>query len=401
MTEMAPYRILMLLENCPYPQDDRVRREARSLAAAGYSVTVICPSMQGQPRREVIDGVSVIRYPPPPDAQGALGYLWEWGYSLLASLFLSLGVALGDGFDVIHTHHPPDVYALIGGFYKLFGKKYVLDHHDLAPELYHARFGGPGNPWVYRALRWWESLACRLANFVIATNQSYKKVDVERNHVPASRIAVVRNGPDLNEFTPGDAALDLPGDGRFILAYVGVMGFQDGVDYFLRALQHLVDDLDRKNVYCLMMGSGDALSSLQEQVKTLHLEPYVRFTGFIDGPQIIASNLSAAHICIAPEPSNPYNDRSTAAKVMEYMAIGKPVVAFDLPEHRHSAGEAALYARPNDEMDYARKIMQLMDDPALRQRMGQAGIRRIREELSWQQQEKALLAAYQALREQP
>jgi glycosyltransferase involved in cell wall biosynthesis len=179
------------------------------------------------------------------------------------------------------------------------------------------------------------------------------------------------------------------------------MGFQDGVDYFLRALHHLVFDLDRKDVYCLMMGSGDALPSLQEQVKTLQLEPYVHFTGFIDGPQIIASNLSAADICIAPEPSNPYNDRSTAAKVMEYMAIGKPVVAFDLPEHRHSAGEAALYALPNDEMDYARKIIQLMDDPALRQRMGQAGIQRIREELSWQQQEKALLAAYQALRAQP
>jgi glycosyltransferase involved in cell wall biosynthesis len=191
-------RILMLLENLPFPQDLRVRREAYALTSAGYQVTVICPLAKGQPSREIVNGVAVYRYPAPPPAHGLLSYLWEYGYSMVASFWLSFFAFFREGFDVVHAHNPPDTFVLIGMFYKLFGKRFVYDHHDLSPEMYLARFHGGGKPLVYRALVLFEKLSCKFADHVIVTNESYKKVAIERGHAPEQRITIVRNGIELS-----------------------------------------------------------------------------------------------------------------------------------------------------------------------------------------------------------
>ena len=384
----------MLLENCGYPRDDRVRREARALAAAAYHVTVICPASQGQPWREMLDGVNVYRFPAPPGSFGFLVYLWEYSYSMVVIFAISLSVFFREGFDVVHAHHPPDTFAFIGAFYKLLGKVYVLDHHDLAPELYYARFGGKGNRIVYHVLVALEKLACRLADHVIATNQSYMAVEMQRGHVPQQRISIVRNGPDLNELYCPNQDSNLFKECKIILGYVGVMGTQDGVDYLLRALNRLRTDLGRKDFMCMLVGSGDALPGLKALSHELGLCDSVHFTGWVDSQLEVARYLSSSDICIAPEPSDPYNDRSTAAKVLEYMAMGKPIVCFDLPEHRFSAQEAAIYARPNNEMDMAYKISILMDNPDLRKEMGDSGKKRILKEFGWQCQAEALLQVY-------
>jgi len=386
----------MLLENCPYPRDGRVRKEARALVTAGYRVSVICPLSAGQHWREVLDGVHVYRFPAPPAGNGFLGYLWEYGYSIVATFFLSLLVLLREGFDVVHTHNPPDTYAFIAAFYKLFGKRFVYDHHDLAPELYYARFGDSANRFVYRVLVLLEKLSCRLADRVVATNQSYKTVEMQRGHVPEERITIVRNGPDLNCLQPGESDPDLRQKGKAIIGYVGVMGFQDGVDYLLRALQHLVCDLGRTDFFCILVGTGTALPSLKSLAEQLDLAEHVLFAGWAEHAEV-ARYISVADICVAPEPSNPYNDRSTAIKMMEYMALGKPVVAFDLPEHRVTAQDAAVYAHPNDELDFAEQIAALMDDPGRRKKMGQMGRERIDGEFAWPYQERHLLEAYDAL----
>jgi glycosyltransferase involved in cell wall biosynthesis len=315
---------------------------------------------------------------------------------MVAIFLLSLVVLVREGFDVVHAHSPPDSIVFVAACYKLLGRRFVYDHHDLSPELYHARFRGSGNRHVYRVLVWLEKLSCRLADHVIATNESYKTVEMQRGHVPEERITIVRNGPDLNSVRPVDLSPAFRRKGKTILSYTGVMGTQDGVDYLLRALQHLVQELGKTDVFCFLVGNGTAVPRLKPLSEQLGLSDYVLFTGWVSKAQV-ARYISAADICVAPEPSDPYNDRSTAIKVMEYMSFGKPVVAFDLPEHRVTAQDAAVYARANDELDFARQIAVLMDDPARCQSIGQMGRKRVEEVLAWPHQEKYLLAAYRVL----
>lgn len=387
----------MLLENNPYTQDIRVRGEARALAAAGYRVSVVAPAALGEPKREVIHGVRLFRYPPPPEGNGLWGYAVEYGYSLLAMWWISFGLLLREGFDVVHVHCPPDAFVLLGAFYKLLGKRFVYDHHDLGPEVYEARFAGRANPWVRAVLLRLERWSLRLADHVIATNQSYKAVEMQRGGVPEARITVVRNGPDLDRVRRVPPDPGLRRKAGTVLGYVGIMSHQDGLDYLLRALRHLVDDLGRDDFHCVVVGRGSALPRLRQLAADLGLDRHVWFTGRVSDADLMRY-LSTADICVVPDPSNPFNDRSTMIKVMEYMALGKPIVAFDLPEHRFSAQEAALYARPNDELDFARQIARLMDDPARREAMGATGRHRVETELAWRHSIPKLLDAYRGMR---
>jgi glycosyltransferase involved in cell wall biosynthesis len=394
MNERANNRILMFLENLPFPQDFRVRREANALTAAGYRVTVICPAGKGQRFRETVNGVRVLRYPSPPVANGFLGYALEYGYAMVASFLLSVLVFFGEGFDAVHAHNPPDTFVFIARIYKLFGKRFVYDHHDLSPEMYQARFSGGGNSFVYRALLWLEKLTCRYADHVIVTNESYKKIAIERDQVPDSRISIVRNGIDLDQLGRAvEPHRGLRQMGKTIIGYVGVMGFQDGVDYLLRALDHLVRDCGRTDFHCVIIGGGDAWMDLRAQARRLNLNDYVQFTGYVFGEEL-RSYLSAADICVDPTPSSSYSDRSTMIKIMEYMSLGKVVVAFDLPEHRFTAQDAAVYVTRNDTQAFAKAIAKLMDDAPRRVALGAVGSARIKTRLAWDYSVPHLLHAY-------
>ena len=396
----ANNRILMLLENQTYPRDFRVRREATALTAAGYRVSVICPAGPGQPSRETLNGVRLYRYWQPPAGNGFLGYLWEYGYAMSATFLLSLLAFFREGFDVVHAHNPPDTFVFIAAFYKLLGKRFVFDHHDLSPEMYQARFPGGGSLFVHDTLVLLEKLTCGLADRIIATNESYKKIEMERDHVPETRITVVRNGIELHNLRPGEPDHTLQPKGKTIIGYIGVMGFQDGVDYLLRALGHLVRDLGRTDFFCILVGGGDAFPNLKSLTEQLDISEYVLFTGMVNHSEV-ARYLGAADLCVAPEPSAPYNDRSTAVKLMEYMALAKPIVAFDLTEHRFTAQGAAAYVKPNDELEFARAIAELMDDPGRRETMGLLGRRRVETELAWQYSIPKLLEVYRAVLPRP
>jgi len=393
----ASRRVLMLVENNPYPQDARVRREARTLAEAGYQVTVISPARPGQPWRETIDGVRAYRYPSLPEASSVVGYLFEYGYSAVAMFVLSLLVYLREGFDVIHAANPPDTLVFIAAAYKLLGKRFVYDHHDLVPELYYARLAGRGNRLTHFGLLVLEKLSLRYADHVIATNESYRAMEMERGGVRPERITIVRNGPELNSRQVIEPDPALRQKGKTIISYVGVMGIQDGVDYLLRALHHLVYDLGRRDVFCVLIGGlGSAQPSLRRLATQLGLDDYVWFTGWVSDADLLRY-IASADICVDPDPSNPFNDRSTMTKMLEYMAQGKPIVAFDLPEHRFTAQAAAMYARPSDELEFARAVAQLMDDPARRQAMGVFGRRRVETELAWHYSARNLVEAYRRL----
>jgi len=388
-------RILMLLGNNTYPQDSRVRHEARSLTDAGFKVRIICPKKKGQAWRTQEEQVHIFRYPAPPDAKGFAGYIWEYGYSLLATLFLSLYVFAGKGFDIIHAHNPPDLFALIGGLYKLLGKKFVFDQHDISPELYCARFDRNIKKTVYKVLIFFEKLSYRLADQVIATNGSYKIIQMQRGKVPENRITIVRNGPDLEEMKITSNPL-IKNNGYTTILYVGDMGFHDGIEHLLQAVQHLKNDMGRTDFECILVGAGDAWDSLKTLAESLQITKHLTFTGWVPHDEV-SQYLQAADICVSPEPANSYNSRSTVIKIMEYMAWAKPVVAFDLPEHRITAGDASLYATPNDELDFARHIAALMDSRELCEQLGTIGRERIKTRLAWKYQQKYLLKVYMNL----
>jgi len=395
---MNSYHILMLLENNPYPQDTRVRLEARALADAGYRVAIICPVEKPQPWQESLNGVDVYRYPAPPEFDGFFGYMLEYGYSLVTIFFLTWYVYFRRGFEIIHSHNPPDIFVFVALVFKLLGKRYVFDHHDLSPEVYQARQEGDGYAIVHKALIAVEKLSCRVATHVIATNESYKQLDVERSGISPEKVTIVRNAPDFSRLTVLEPDPELTKSGKTLIGYVGVMGYQDGLDYLLRALHHLAVDLKRPDFICYFLGSGAELENLKQLAVELGIGENVVFPGWLNGAEL-SRYLSSMDICVDPDPSNPFNDRSTMIKMMEYMAFGKPIVAFDLPEHRFTAHDAALYVADNNELEFAKAIERLMVNPALCAEMKQLGRARIADELNWECSAANLIGVYRKLLE--
>lgn len=409
-------RILMLNENS-FPGDQRVANEAFTLAEAGYRVSVIALRKRKAKSLEDINGVRVYRIPQMkffknnkrrPTSMigrifrrltGVAGYLIEYFYFTAAAFYLSLFVWMREGFDVIHAHNPPDTLFIVGAFFKIFGKKFVFDHHDVSPELYQSRFGKQKKDLVYRGLMLVEKLCYLTANVVIATNESYKKIAVRRGRKNPDSVFVVRNGPNLDRVRPVPPDEELRKMNKTILGYVGALNPQDGVDYLVRALGTLVHDLGRKDVYCVVVGYGDSLEGLKKLACQLEIEDHIHFTGYCSDADLVRY-LSSADICVDPDPSSPLNDVSTWIKIMEYMALGKPIVSFDLPESIVSAQDAALFVPANDEKAFAEAIERLMDDPELRGRMGAFGYERIQKELAWVHVSRNLVAAYASLFEQ-
>jgi glycosyltransferase involved in cell wall biosynthesis len=322
-----------------------------------------------------------------------VGYVAEYIYFTSACLVLSWYIALREGFDVAHAHNPPDTLFLVGAIHKVFGRKFVFDHHDLSAELYLSRYRKTTDGAVTRVLKLLEKLSVRLADVVIETNESYRAIDIERNGIDPDKVFIVRNGPDLRRVRLVEPNQRLRSTGHTILVYVGAMNPQDGVDYLLRALSHLLHDLRRTDFYCVLIGDGDSRAALESQAITLKVADRVLFTGFIPDEDLLRY-LSSADICLDPNPSSPLNDVSTWIKVMEYMALGRPVISFDLKETRTSASDAALYVTPNDETAFAEAIAQLMDDPARRRKMGEFGTRRVQSHLGWHITSQNLVKAY-------
>ena len=388
-------RVLILVENLPSPFDRRVWQEACALRDAGYLVSIICPTGRGCERKsEAIDGIWIYRYQLPVEASGAAGYAVEYAAALACTFALTLRVLLKHGFDVVHACNPPDLFFLIGGFFKLLGKKYLFDHHDLNPELYEAKFGR--RDFFYRLMLKLEYWTFRAADVSIATNESYRRIAIERGRMSPERVFVVRSGPSLERLRilPPDARLKR--GRRYLVGYVGTMGKQEGIDHLLRAARHIVFDIGRTDVHFGLVGGGTSLEKMRALASELDVADYVTFTGRVPDAEMLAM-LNTADVCVNPDAANELNDKSTMNKIMEYMALGKPIVQFDLAEGRYSAQRASLYARKNDPRDLAAKIVELLDDPARRTEMGRYGRRRVESELEWRYEAPKLLAAYEAL----
>jgi glycosyltransferase involved in cell wall biosynthesis len=390
-----PRRVLIIVENLPVPFDRRVWQEATTLQAAGYEVAVVCPRSAASPRfHEHLQGVHIYRHPLPHEADTALGYVLEYGSALLFEMALALVVLVRHGFDAIHACNPPDDLFLIGWLFKRFGKKFVFDQHDLGPELYEAKFGRRGL--LYRVLCWLERRTFRTADLVISTNESYRKVAIERGGMPPDRVHVVRSGPSLERLHVVPPVPSWKRGRDFLVGYVGVMGKQEGLPLLLEAVRDIVHDRGRTDVQFCLLGSGTELAALRELAHELRIDDFVTFTGRV-GDEVLLEVLNTADVCVNPDPYDPMNDKSTMNKIMEYMALGKPIVQFDLTEGRFSAQGASLYAERNNPRDLAEKLLDLLGAPADRERMGRIGRERIANVLEWKYEAVKLLAAYERL----
>jgi glycosyltransferase involved in cell wall biosynthesis len=388
--------ILIIVENLPVPFDTRVWQQARALRSNGYEVSVICPQTAGyRDRREILEGVHIYRHPMPVEARRAREYLVEYPLALFWQLILAFRIFFRRRFAVIHACNPPDTIFLVAAIFKLFfGVRFVFDHHDLCPELYDAKFAQ--RKLAYRILLTLERLTFRLADMSIAPNDSYRKIGIERGGMAPDDVVVVRSGPDMNRLRIMPPDLSLKRGKRYLVGYIGVMGHQEGIGYLIDAARHIVHRVGRHDIHFGLVGGGSELERLKERVRTLGLEDYFTFTGRASDAVLLAMT-NAADLCVNTDEWNAMNDKSTMNKVMEYMALAKPIVQFDLTEGRVSAADASLYARPNDPIDLVQKILELLDDPERRRLMGACGRRRVEMSLAWDHQVPKLLAVYERL----
>ncbi|KJL43814.1 MULTISPECIES: glycosyltransferase family 4 protein [Microbacterium] len=392
---MTSPHVLIIVQNLPVPLDRRVWLECQALVARGYRVSVICPKGPGDPDRQHIDGVDIYKYAPAPEAEGLLGFAWEFAYSWVRTAWLSLAAWRRRRFDIIQACNPPDTYWLLALLWRVRGVRFVFDHHDLNPELFISRFGHPTGllkRLEYRGLRWLERRTFRAADRIISTNESYKAVAVRRGNRRPGHVTVVRSGPDTEQMRPIYPADPRPAEG-IELVYLGIMGPQDGVDQVLLVVDELVNKRSRGNVTATLLGFGDCLEELRAQSARLGLEDRVTFTGRVDRVAI-AEYLSRADIGLCPDLKTPLNDLSTMNKTMEYMSYALPAVSFDLVETRVSGADTLLYAPSGDIHTFADQVERLIDNPALRVELGRKARARVASELDWRPQAEAYVAVF-------
>jgi glycosyltransferase involved in cell wall biosynthesis len=385
-------RVLIVVENLPVPFDRRVWSEATTLAAAGYEVTVICPTGKGfEAREETLEGVRILRHPLPVEGDGALGYLREYGAALYWWVRLALRVRRERGIDVLHGCNPPDLIFLLAWLLRPFGVRYVFDHHDICPELFETKFGRRGLLWRLTVLL--ERLTFLTATVSIATNESYAEIARRRGGMAPEDVFVVRSGPKIEKLRLMPPNPALKKGARHLIGYVGVIGKQEGLDLLLDAAEHVIRRRGREDVHFGVVGGGPELAAIVADCERRGLARWFTFTGRAPDA-LLLEMLNTADVCVNPDRHTPMNDLSTMNKILEYMTLKKPIVQFDLKEGRASAGEASLYARPGDTADFGDRILDLLDDPERRARMGEIGRARIVEQFSWAHSAPRLLAAY-------
>ncbi len=388
-------RILILVENLSVPFDRRVWLEANVLKRAGYNVAVISPKSKGQALYELLDGIEIYRFLSPPATKEVFSFLWEFFYCWVAIFLLTLKIFLKRGFDIIHACNPPDTFFLIGLFYKIFGKKFIFDQHDLCPEVYLAKFGQNKKDFFYRALLFLEWLTYRTADRIISTNNFYKEVALKRGKVKRDKVFVVRTGFDGSQLKRVMLKEELKNKKKYLAIYLGVMAPQDGVENLIRSIDLIVHFKDRRDIQFVLIGGGDSFDYLVELTNTLRLEEFVTFTGRIPDRELF-EYLSTADICLAPDPKNELNDISTMNKIIEYIAFERPIVSFDLKETQRIAGPCAIYAKDNDINDFSEKLLTLLDDENKRFQM-ELMTKRKKAEFSFESFSLRLLEAYAGL----
>lgn len=381
---------LILIEDGSFTFDNRVKRQVGALCNDGWNMSVICPKYKEDPFFKQINEKLCVYFYPKPNALGTLGHILEHFISLFFMTILTLWVYLVHRFSIIQGCNPMDITWIIAAPYKIFGIKYIFDQHDLSPELFQSRNNKYYQSRLYKILLWLEKKSYDYADIVLATNFSYKNVAIKRGGKDPKQVIVVRNGPTLTQFV---IKTNNTKNKNFLIGYIGNMNAQDGVNHILDVAYHIIFKNNITDITFVLIGGGSSQPGLVKLSKKMGLEKWITFTGRISDSDMLVW-LNKCNICVQPDPKNVLNDVSTMNKVLEYMALAKPIVAFDLKETRVSCGNAALYATENNTTDMAEKILYLKANPKIRESMGKLGRLRIENQLAWKYSIPHLLKAY-------
>ncbi|WP_299471900.1 glycosyltransferase family 4 protein [uncultured Roseibium sp.] len=389
-------KVLIIVENLPVPFDRRVWQEATALREAGYEVSVICPTGKKHTLlEETLDGIHIYRHNLPLEASGVLGYLAEYSAALFHEMRLSIKVLRKHGFDVIHACNPPDLIFLVAAFHKLFfGKKFLFDQHDINPELYEVKFGKKG--FFHKLLTIFERCTFKLADGSLATNETLKDRAIDTGKMPPEKVWVVRSFPDIGRFKRTEPDKTAKRGRRYLAGYVGIMAEQDGVEYLVRAMDHIVNVEGRDDIGCIIIGDGPDYDRLRALSAELNLTEHVEFAGYVSG-QPLLEKLSACDIGVIPDPSNVCNDKLSMNKVFEYMALGMPFVQFNLEQAKIDAGDAAHVVEESTPESLAQGMMDLLADPERREQMAAYARDRAQREFHWEIEKHSMLDAYRTL----
>ena len=386
-------KVLIIVENLPVPFDTRVWQEATTLAENGYIVSVICPKGKGYDKeKEILNGVNIYRHDLPKEGNGVFGYAREYWCALREEYSLAKKIYNEIGFDFIHGCNPPDNIYMVAKKFKKYGVQYIFDHHDICPELYEAKFGKTSGLF-YKSQLLLERHTYKNCSFAFVTNESYKKIAIERDKMEPEKVYVLRSGPKLERLKIKPIKPEIKRGRMFMIGYLGVIGQQEGLEYILMAADYIRNTLKRNDIFWGIVGGGPHLAKLKEISNGMGLDDIVEFTGRVSDEKML-DYLNTADVCVNPDKYNAMNDKSTMNKILEYMALGKPIVQFDLTEGRYSAQDASLYAEKNNARDMADKIISLLDNPEKRKEMSEYGRNRIINELSWEHTSKVLLKGY-------
>jgi glycosyltransferase involved in cell wall biosynthesis len=386
----APH-VLVLLENQPYPYDARVRAEVKAMRTAGYRVTVVGPTGAGfEALEEQLDGVRVLRFRAPPSGRGIYNYAVEFGVSFVRLRTLTRRIAREDRVDAVLVCNPPDFLVELARPFARRGAGVVLDDRELSPELFEVKFGRRGP--VHALLVAVERRAFHAADATLVTNASYIENVTRRAGLPRDRVFVVGNGPDPRRIHPVPPRPELRRGRAHLVLWMGAMSTQEGLELLVQAAGELVQGRGRDDITFALVGPGDVHDLLEEEIVRCGLEGVVELAGRQDDDGVRAY-LATADVCVNTDQPNPMNDRAAMRKVLEYMAAGRPVVQFPLAEMRRLCGDATLWATPGDPLSLASQIERLLDDPALRRRVGEAGRARVHDGLMWPDQVQSLLRA--------
>jgi len=385
--------ILIIVENLPVPFDRRVWQEATTLKEHGAEVSIICPQMKGYTTPyETIDGIEIYRHPLPLEARGAIGYLLEYSAAIYWEIKLARKIYKKKPFQVIHGCNPPDLIFLTAKWFKRKGVKFVFDHHDINPELYIAKYGK--KDFFYKLMLFFEKQTFKNAVASIATNESYKEIAILRGKMNPDKVQIVRSGPKLDRLKLQEPKPEYKKGRKYLLGYLGVIGEQEGIDLLLESVKYITDK--RNDVQVAIVGGGSDLEILKKLSADMGLADYVDFYGRVSD-QLLVDILNTADVCVNPDKPTEMNNLSTMNKIMEYMALKKPIVQYDLKEGRFSAQKASLYAENTSTTDFAEKIIYLLDNESISKEMGEYGYNRVLNELSWEFESKKLVDFYRSV----
>jgi glycosyltransferase involved in cell wall biosynthesis len=389
-------RCVIVVENLPVPLDRHVWQQAQALRDAGWRVSVICPTgPSAQAIRETLDGIEIYRHPLITEGRSFWGHVLEYASASFHEARLLLRLAVSGGFDVIHACNPPDFLFLLALPYKIFGVKFVFDHHDLAPELFETLYGGG---FVHRLLLRLERWSFEAADVVLSSNETFRELAIARGGRAVEDVFVVHTIPDAAHLRLTAPDTTARAGQRLVLGYLGIIGQQDGVDHLLEAARILRFEYGLTDFQVVIVGDGPALPGLRELASRLQLSSFVTFRGYLLG-EALAAQVSDFDIGVIPDPRNPFNDKLSMNKVFEYSALGIPIACYSLRENVRLLADAGTYAEGDRPTDLAAALATLMADDELRQTKAAQSKQAARDKFDWARESASLLAAYDQLME--